>query len=310
MSRHFFTVLLVCIAFPSTFTTAATSNHSEFVAPKTVPIYFKTLDGKTFPYPLVHVVVAGKPSTMILDTGSTDVVLSRSITTRLGLAVSARAGSGADAAGKSVSVVELAAPDILIEGWGRLTRTRVLTTPLPKAFDMLGIAGVLSPQRLAGSGESVVVNLRSDQMSVVSDSKAATYFRRLPALKPMPIVFQNKSNALQYGATAQVNGAKVPLMFDTGASSTSIDIGSTLGQKLIQESASNAQVTYAASGKMKTRLLRDAHLRVGRITETLDIQLVPSADKKRGAFDGVLGMDFLRQCVLVLGSRKAAAACE
>ncbi len=310
MIRHRFTLLLVSAAFVATpcFGTAVT--HLAHVQQKQTPIYFETLAGRPFPYPLVHVTIAGKPSVMILDSGSTDIVLSRSVVNRLGLTVSSNHGKGTDAAGRGVSVAELSVPDIAIAGWGQLTHVRVLVTPLPKAFDTLGIAGVLSPQRLAEPGDSTVVDFSSNQVTVLPDAQALAMLGNKPRLKPSPIVCSKGSGAQLYGVQANVNGLKVPLMFDTGASSTGIDAGSRAGKHLINQSQRGAKTILAASGPMQTRVLPAARLRVGRTAKTLDVQLVPGSHKPDSCFDGALAMDFLRQCTLVLGSKSATAACR
>ncbi len=297
-------------AFVATAGFGAAATRLTHVQQKQTSIYFETLAGRPFPYPLVHVTIAGKPSVMILDSGSTDVVLSRSVVNRLGLTVSSKHGKGTDAAGRGVSVAELTMPDIVIAGWGPLTHVRVLVTPLPNAFDTLGIAGVLSPQRLAGPGDSTVVDFASKQVTVLPDAQALAMLGNKVRLKPSPIVCPKGSGAQLYGVQASVNGLKVPLMFDTGASSTLVDVGSRTGKHLIKQSDPDAKTIFAASGPMRTRVLPAAQVRVGRTGKTLDVQLVPGSHKPGSCFDGELAMDFLKQCTLVLGSKSAAAACR
>lgn len=305
MKALVFVTILLGIGCTPALLMAATLSRSVPVVSKRIPIHFEKRAGKPFPYPLVHVTLGGEPSTMILDTGSTDIVLSRSIAKRLGLALSENRGSGTDAAGKTVAVTELVTPDLVIEGWGKVTHARVLVASLPKVFDTLGIAGVFSPRRLAGSGESVVVDFDAYQISVLPDAEALARLGKSQRLKPQSKVCRNKTHAWQYGVTAEINGLPARLLFDTGASAISIHAGSPIAQELGSASKLGIRTHYVASGKMRTRLLPHVHLRAGGITTISDIEIVPGVSGNDGCFDGALGMHFLRKCTLVLGDTSA-----
>lgn len=54
--------------------------------PRNAKLHFEARGGKPFPYPLVHVTVAGTPTTMIVDTGMEAHILASSFVKRLGLA--------------------------------------------------------------------------------------------------------------------------------------------------------------------------------------------------------------------------------
>src|SRR6201999_286923 len=100
-------------------------------------------------------------------TGATHHVLSTAMVKRLGLAGSEGKGTGSGHAGKAVSTSQITAPDLVLEGWGRITGARVLAVELPAVFDALGIGGILSPQRLAALGESAVIDFPAGEIAAL-----------------------------------------------------------------------------------------------------------------------------------------------
>lgn len=311
MKRLLFILLLAgtaCLSAPAA--TPSNFKKMEAASGKRVELHFATSNGKPFPSPLVRVTIAGQPSSMIVDTGSTDIVLSQSMVRRLGLKVSATKGSGPDASGRNVSVAELSEPHITVQGWGRVARVRVLATALPGVFDRLGIAGVLSPQKLAGPGKSVVISLASHQLLVVPNAVARTYVESQRRAKSSPVACHKVGNMCLYSVKVRIAGHAAQLLLDTGASSTGIAGGSRAGRQLIKSSHPSNGTHYVASGKVATRVLPLAKLSVGGLTARLKVLISPRSYGKGNGLDGRLGMNYLRRCTLVLGHTGGTLVCK
>jgi hypothetical protein len=101
--------------------------------------------------PLVRASIAGKEALFLLDTGSSDTVLTESFATAVSLE-SGTALAGQDSGGHAVKG-HRAGPIEARFDQGRVVRTimRVSVIPLPP-LEALGLAGVISPQTLVGDG--------------------------------------------------------------------------------------------------------------------------------------------------------------
>lgn len=289
---------------------AGNTKHAASAPAKQVSLHFTTHSDRPFPSPLARVTIAGQPSSMIVDTGSTDIVLSQSIVQRLNLKVSTKRGGGVDGVGRHVPVAQLSAPYIIVNGWGRVAHTRVVVTALPGVFKRLGISGVISPQRLAPPGESVVINLATRRLFLLPSARAQTYVAHQGWSKSLPVVCHNVDGTCLYSVAARINGQSVRLLLDTGASNTGIVAGSQAGRKLIPDSQLSDNTHYVASGKVTTHALQYAKLSVGSTTSTIKVLISPGSSAEHNGIDGRLGMNFLRRCTLVLGHTGGVLACK
>jgi hypothetical protein len=67
---------------------------------------------------------------------------------------------------------------------------------------------------------------------------------------------------------------------------------------------------YAVGGAMPTRVLSDARVRLGQLDVRLDVPVVLDHPRaSRCPSDGVVGMDVLGDCVLVLDASEMRIAC-
>ena len=109
------------------------------------PITFDVGDERTHA-PMIDVVVGGVPTRLILDTGSTDHVLTIELAQAVGLA--AEPGEpGTDHAGALVESWTLGEVDVRIGGHDVTLRDTVAITG-PAPFEGWGVGGFLSPQHL------------------------------------------------------------------------------------------------------------------------------------------------------------------
>ena len=102
------------------------------------------------------------------------------------------------------------------------------------------------------------------------------------------------------------------LLFDTGAERSDLLAITLTGRGVERRSSASDEQLYAASGKMTSRIVKGATLSVGDFAIRTDVALIPGTLDPDCPRDGVVSMDVLRACVLVLGRRSdgvAAAAC-
>jgi len=257
--------------------------------------------------PLVHATIAGRPAMLLLDTGAFDHILEGWFAHEL---------ADAEASGKSANIIDHAnrkvpvdawSPVLLaLDGWGPVGTIRPLATrdqtPGPRA---LGIGGLLSPQRLAGTGSPVVIDFVAAEMTREDEPLAAA---RLAARR------LSLGTAIRCGASYIVAGAiegrDARLLVDTGAGSTDLKASSAPGRALAGRSAVSREI-YAIGGAVTTRILNDATVAIGALTLHVDVPLVDdTAIRSRCASDGVVGMDVLGTCVLVLEPTRMRIACD
>jgi hypothetical protein len=114
---------------------------------------------------MVHVKVAGVPTKLVLDTGSTDHVFTRELATRAHLS-STPAEPGTDHAGAAVESWDLGGVEMEIGGESLLLQ-QVVAIEGPPMFGPWGVGGFLSPQHLHQSG-FMVIDLADKKLSHVS----------------------------------------------------------------------------------------------------------------------------------------------
>lgn len=134
------------------------------------PITYETATGDTVHCPMIEAVVHGVATRLILDTGSTDHVLTRVLADRAGLQTWP-GDAGKDHAGAPVPSWGANDPDLIVGGHrSQLADVKIIDGPPP--FAAWGIGGFLSPQKLAAGGYAVVDLVNGHFMHVACDSEA------------------------------------------------------------------------------------------------------------------------------------------
>ena len=128
-----------------------------------VPIRFDVGDGVTHA-PMVDVLVAGQPTRLILDTGSTDHVLTLELVRAAGLRYEP-GEPGTDHAGASVDSWFVGDVAIAIDDVGFELRDAVAIRG-PAPFAGWGVGGFLSPQHLHPTARAVI-DLDADRLILV-----------------------------------------------------------------------------------------------------------------------------------------------
>ncbi len=272
--------------------------------------------GRAFPLPLVTGTIAGQPVLMLVDTGANSHVIAGWLARKLGLPMKKLGDLGTDHVGKTIATYRIDKSDMALDGWGPIGAGPLLATEVPEVIEKLGIGAFVSPQRLVEEGDSVVLDLEKGEI------RAAYWDEALYELSASgtPMVLGDTGRAceesdgpikgLAYVVPAQIDGSRAELLVDTGAQHSDVFSSSRAGGTLLPSSVPNREPMYTASGKISARKVRGARVVAGSFAVTSDVDLIGGAADGSCPRDGVLAMDVLRSCALLLGRSRVYGRCR
>ncbi len=253
---------------------------------------------------------------MLVDTGANSHVIAGWLARKVGLALERLGDVGTDHVGHSIPTYRVEQPAVAIEGWGPLPEGPMLVTDVPDAIARLGIGAFISPQGL-GEGAAVVLDFPGREMRLASYAEtegSLTADGQGAALSPNGGVAcvdtESPIQGMAYVIPATVEGQAATLLVDTGAQRTDLLVSSQAGRSLFPRSVANREQMFAASGRVRTRTLKGAHVTVGAWAVRADVDLMPGASDPFCPRDGVVSMDVLSSCVLVLGPGRMMGQCR
>lgn len=271
--------------------------------------------GRPFPLPVVSGTIAGQPVLMLVDTGANSHVIAGWFARKVKLPMKRLGDIGTDHVGNSIATYRLDKVDIAIDDWGKLSSTTFLATEVPEVIEKLGIGAFISPQRLDEEGDSVVLDLAKGELRSAwfDEQQRAMGESGTPLFEVDSARTCDDSDGpirgLAYVVPATIEAQKVSLLIDTGAQHSDVFASSTPGRELVEKSTLNKEAMYTASGKVQARTLRAAHITAGSVAVTSDVGLIQGAPDASCPRDGVLAMDVLRSCTLLLGRSKVYGRC-
>lgn len=271
--------------------------------------------GKPFPLPLVSGRIDGHPVMMLVDTGANSHVIAGWLARKLGLPMKKLGDVGTDHVGKAIATYRIDKADIVVDDWGRLNATTVLATEVPDVIERLGIGVFLSPQRLDEDGDAVLMDLAKGELRAAwwADAREEMGDTGI-ALVTTPDGHACEENdgpvkGLAFVLPTTIDSENAQLLVDTGAQHSDVFLTSPPGTKLAGRSSPNKEPMYTASGKISARKLRGAKIVSGAFPVTADIDLLAGAADESCPRDGVLAMDVLRSCRLLLGHKQILGRC-
>jgi aspartyl protease len=271
--------------------------------------------GKPFPMPLVHVSVAGKPTWMLVDTGSASHVLAGWLARRAGLSLKKRGNQGVDHAGRTIAEFRVDNPRMKIDGWGPVADGPMIATEVPSFYEELDIGGFVSPQQLVTEdGDAVVLDLAVGEMRASRyDDAIHKLSHRGSSLAPngarLCQADADPTPAPLFIVPATVEKRAVDLLVDTGSEHSDLLASSSAGKALAPRSVANKEELIGAGGKISSRIVQGAAIGVGDFSVHTGVRLISGALDRDCQRDGVISMDVLRSCVLILGKATIAGRC-
>lgn len=262
-----------------------------------------------FPNPVLRATVNGQAAWFLVDTGaSVHTVASWFATaTHLGLhdAKTTLVGStGAASQGRAAGPIQLNTRD-----GGAISVRDAVVVDLPQVFADQHIGGLLSPQLLAPAGQAAILNLRTPSLSFapfddalsglgLARSTATAGAHVCPTGGPPP--------GRSYGASVTIAGIPADMTTDTGATSTVV-ASTRVARALAARSQPNGQVQGVGGDAQSAKTAAGVTIVRGGTARKVDVVLGGTGAGCGG--DGLLGMDALRGCILVLGETTMAWSC-
>lgn len=262
----------------------------------------------------MHGTIAGQPVLMLVDTGANSHVIAGWLARKLGLTMKKLGDIGTDHVGKSIATFRVEKPELAIDDWGPLLPTAVLATDVPDVIEKLGIGAFISPQRLLEEGDSVLLDLAKGELKPAFWDEAQYEM----SAHGVPLVIaearaceetEGPIKGLAFVVPAMVESQRVDLLLDTGAQHSDVFTTSLAGQRLVAQSSVNKEAMYTASGKISARKLKGARVTSGAFSIATDVDLIGGAADSSCPRDGVLAMDVLRSCALLLGRARVYGRC-
>ncbi|MGH2484269.1 MAG: aspartyl protease family protein [Candidatus Limnocylindria bacterium] len=259
-----------------------------------VPITFD-VGGEVTHAPMIEVDVGGTATKLIVDTGSTDHVLTMELAERAGLEASA-GEAGTDSVGASVPSLTLGEVPVRI-GELDIRLQNVVAIAGPAPFEGWGVGGFLSPQHVQPNAW-VVIDLVDGGFTFVGGEEAdvtAWVADRYPALQMLALEREAGDSTILVRAAIEPFDPVVT-MLDTGGKRTAFAEAAvpTLFGGTLTESGRGVGGSAAIGSEVADQVLR-----AGAATLPVPSLLVR---EEIGTAQALVGMDLLRGTVLVVSA--------
>jgi hypothetical protein len=271
--------------------------------PPDVPIFFDARDHAT--KPIVHVRMFGQTLKMLLDTGAYQSVLGPRAARVDPAVVKAGHVESTDYSGRPIVGIRVPVFDVrLPTGWPSLGDTFLVSDWIDRMNRDLFIDpgaphfdGVIAPITLAAKDRVVVIDFGERTLSVGSWADAQT--RLAAANRALTPAFAPINGSGELVVPVVVQGRAVPLMLDSGASSSALYIPHDVD--LI--------------GMLSRSGVLPATIEVGEVSSKVRLDLVEKVEPLLGGdtpspYDGLLGMDVLLSCILAFDDKRFLVRCH
>jgi predicted aspartyl protease len=270
--------------------------------------YDAALAAVGFPSPLLRATIGGRRVWLIVDTGaSVHTVASWLVSAaRLPTRDSTAAVTGSTGTEQPVRVFE--AVRARLEDGRTLSIPEGVVVDFPPIFQEHEIGGLLSPQLLT-TRDAVVLDLTAPSITFESFATATARVREggaaeVRACHNAASRFRNRL----YAVPVTADGVQATLLVDTGATGTVAALESGIAKRLEAQSVSGATTQGVGGVATSSRRIPNVALTVDRTTTVLDLTI--GAVAGACGSDGLLGMDVLKRCVLVLGEPGFSWSCR
>jgi hypothetical protein len=258
-----------------------------------VPITFDAGEQRTTHAPMVHATIHGLPTKLIIDTGSTDHILTIELAEQLGLEATP-GEAGTDSTGASVASWTLGTVTAEIAGHAfELENVIAITAPAP--FPGFGIGGILSAQHLKADAWAML-DLAGQRFTLLDGEEAdvtAWLNDRAPTLELLRLERVPGDTTILVLAAVEPHGPVVT-MLDSGGKRTQFtraavpDAGE--GPQTITGHGVGGGASLGTELAARTLLVGGARLPVQSLI------VGPEMDDR----DGLVGMDVLRGTLLTV----------
>lgn len=255
------------------------------------------------------------PLAWVVDTGSSGHAMTTALAQQRGLFPQAG------------PLAPLRSGSLTIDWDGRLTvpvsiavfdRGPAWTGPIPTrwddSLDEEGIAGILSPQRMASDG-AIELDLRHGALFRLGKTAASTARDEVTQRGARLTSCPDRGGGFVPLATVNVDGREVSFIVDTGSPVTSLFADTAAGVSATMRTTGHVRVrdAWGPGTEADLALVPGAKVEVAGSAQSLRVVVMARPERAEPFAchpDGLLGMDVLRACTLVLDATGGAVACE
>ncbi len=291
---------------------AASGNGEVTGAPRIVSIHYdQSLVAVGFPSPVLRVTIGHRSALFLIDTGAGVHTFASWFVDAAGLRAQEVNGSTTDSTGRVVPIRVVRAIKGDLDDGEPIEFSEAAVANFPPLFEQHGLGGLLSPQLLANATELAELDLRTPELRIEPFNAPASSLGR-PRLDTVDganvcvnrdSVFVNRL----YSIPVLLSGVPASLLVDSGATRTIVRPNSPAGRAIATRAIAGSGIQGVGGEAEPTRVAPDTQIKVAGTNRTIDLT-VAAGSSNCGA-DGLLGMDALRGCTLVLGTKTLAMEC-
>ncbi len=274
--------------------------------------YDATLETADFPNPAARLTFNGRTAWFLFDTGAGMHILASWFVRATGLTVDESVADvvrGVDSTGRAMPFRAVRGQIGRLEDGGLVALELAAVTEFAPEFEQFEIGGVISPQLLAGPGQAAALDLRVPELWLEPFEDAV---RRLGAVM-LPRQRVRRCGSLDgpvpnlvFAIPVTVGRRQGVLLLDSGAKATKLAAKSGLIRGVRLERGGE---TTGISGTPQTySVARSLGIAFAGYTVTVDSRVADTSNRPCGR-DGLLGLDAIGRCALVLGQKDLAIRC-
>ena len=274
--------------------------------------YEEKLVALGFPSPLLRATVNGQLVWFLIDTGASVHTLASWLVSAAHLSTRETTATVTGSTGTGKPVRAVANQAILLEG-GRLVELReAIVVEFPANFANNRIGGLLSPQLLATGSDASVLDLRVPALRFEPFDNAVTNLSREHPISSAGLhVCLNTQSPFEnrlYMAPVTADAIAGTMLVDTGATATLAAPSSSIADGLKGKASERTKARGVGGNAQVMPKAPGVKLEYGGTASTLAVTIGGAQPPCEA--DGLIGMDALRRCVLVLGESAFALFCD
>src|SRR5581483_11273598 len=260
--------------------------------------YDAALVSAGFPSPVVVMTVGSERAVFLIDTGAGVHTFARWFVTASRLRAEQSDGTTVGSTGQETRVDVVSNVATRLDDGRRLLVPQAIVVDFPPIFEQKRIGGVLSPQLLSGANEEAVLNLLEPSLSF---RRARVAAGEAGAASDAATVCTNAESPFRnrlYASAVLLDGAQATLLIDTGATQTMLAAESAAARSFGDRAVPGGGARGVGGAVQKMERVPAVGVTRGGAVATIDVG-IGTARNNCGP-DGLLGMDALARCVLVL----------
>lgn len=271
--------------------------------------YDNALSARGFPSPLLCGTVRNQAACFIVDTGASVHTLASWLVSAARVPTFESEATTTGSTGVETRVRTSRHEAIRIDGAPEVALEQAIVVDFPRVFEETRIGGLVSPQLLAPAGSAAVLDLRTPTLTLQPFDAAVAALGNSPAVSGGRVCTNAASTFTnrQYASPMTADGIDGDMLVDTGATGTLAATGSRIAQRLGGRATDRDRTQGVGGASTATAKVPNVAVGVGSTKTTVSLGIggaMPAC-----GVDGLLGMDVLRRCILVLGQSAFASTC-